>query len=531
MENRQMVTQGDESLLRTQWPEQSAEEKVGNAFKPDLTDFLFAIAAFALGYLFSRWVFFSWRGWGVAAFTTAYLLGVTAYLMKKGAFVKSGAAVYWAAVTWLTGASYALWGNAGFAGVRGLFLFCSATYYVLVASGTTLMGRTGNYLLIDGIKAVIIVPFRNILNQYVSFSALGKGARRGRVLPVILGTAVALMLALIIIPLLESADAGGFGVLMGFVRSVFRFSFVEIAIYVFFAIPVAAYLYGLVSGAAHRKGTDIIKPESAASAVAALRIVQPATINIVLGSVCALYLVFIFSQLPYFFSAFTGSKPDGWLTYSEFARRGFFELCGIAAINLTLLTISNLCSKKVRAESQILKIFNIALAILTLVLIATAFSKMALYIGVFGLTMRRLLPCIFMVFMAAVFVALIALQKWDFSIVRFSLVVGSAMIVALCLSNPDAMVVRYNTGRYLSGTLREYDMEIVRRSGVAGVLPAIEVYNSTSNEQLRGDLRRHLSMHSSIGGNSSPTLSFESHRAWRAVIEGGFIPQAPTPQR
>ena len=52
--------------------------KTENAFKPDMCDF-----AFALGYLFSRWVFLTWQGWGVAVFTTAYLISVTAYLIKK----------------------------------------------------------------------------------------------------------------------------------------------------------------------------------------------------------------------------------------------------------------------------------------------------------------------------------------------------------------------------------------------------------------------------------------------------------------
>ena len=53
------------------------DKKVENAFKPDICDFIFALVAFVLGYLFSRWVFFFWQGWGVSAFTTAYLLAAT----------------------------------------------------------------------------------------------------------------------------------------------------------------------------------------------------------------------------------------------------------------------------------------------------------------------------------------------------------------------------------------------------------------------------------------------------------------------
>jgi hypothetical protein len=166
-----------------------------------------------------------------------------------------------------------------------------------------------------------------------------------------------------------------------------------------------------------------------------------------------LYVTFILSQLPYFFSAFTGERPEGWLIYSEYARQGFFELCRIAGLNLALLAIADMMCRKKRHDSKTLKILNIVLALLTLLIIATAFSKMVLYINVYGLTMRRLLPCVFMIFMAVACMALIALQRWDFSVVRVTLVSASVIFCAFCLSNPDGMVVRYNTGRYLEGRL------------------------------------------------------------------------------
>jgi len=500
----QGTTQGDGSLV-------SSAQKPGNLFKPDAYDFAFAICAFVLGYLFSRWVFFSWQGWGVTVFTTAYLLTVAAYLIKKRIFIKNSATWFWLIVTWLTGISYALWGNAGFNWIRSMFLFCAAVYFVITASGRTIMGKTGNYLLIDGVSAVVIIPFRNLLNQYVSFSCLTKGDKRGKVLPAILGVVIALLLAAILIPMLERADSGGFGMITGFFRDIFRFSFNEFFWYALFAIPVAAYLYGLVSGSAHGKGTDVIQPESAKKAVAAIRIFHPATVYVALGAVCVIYLVFILSQLPYFFSAFTGERPDGWLVYSEYARHGFFELCSIATINLAVLTICNLTSKKQRVESVILRMFNIALAVITLVLIATAFSKMALYIGAYGLTMPRLLPCVFMAFLAIVFIVIIILQERDFSIVRFALVTGAVLFCLLCLINPDALVVRYNADRYLSGTLPRFDTEVLIRADNAGVLPAIEVFEKTRDESLRYDIARYLK--NQIGVGEGYRLSLESRLA------------------
>jgi len=506
------------------YPSLAVQHKPENAFKPDTTDFLFALIAFVIGYMFSRWVFFLWEGWGVAAFTIAYLLVTVVYLTKKGVFVNNPASWFWLAVTLATGVSYAFWDNNGFIGIRAMFLFCSAVYFVIVASGRAIIGKTGNYLLADGVNAVILVPFRNFFNQYVSFTALGKQAKRGKLLPGILGVLLAVVLLTILIPMLERADSGGFGMILDVFADVLRFIDASFVLYALFAIPVAAYLYGLISGVAHKKGTDLIKPESVEKTVAGMRFLHPTTVYIVLGAACGLYLVFLISQAPYFFSAFTGRRPEGWLIYSEYARQGFFELCGIAAINLVILTIGNVTCKKKRASSRTLKVFNIVLAVITLVLISTAVSKMALYIGAYGLTMPRLLPCAFMLFLSAVFIALIALQKWDFSIVRLALVTGSLILCVLCLSNPDALVVRYNTDRYLSGTLAEYDMEVLHRTGNAGVKPALEVYAATDDAQLKHDILWFL-MHqqSYIACRESHQASLESEQAGNALSQSGLI--------
>ena len=493
-------------------------------FTPKISDFIFALFTFALGYLFSRWVFFSWQGWGVTVFTSAYLWMATIYMIQKGVFKSNLASWFWFALTWCTGASFALWENAGFIELRALFLFCAAVYYVIIATDNAIMKKTGNYLLLDGLNAVLLVPFGNLLNQYISFSALRKRERkRGGTWPIILGILLAIFLFIILIPQLVRADSGGFSNILKFLSDIFMIDNAVIAEFLFYfviSIPIAAYIFGLVSGAVFKRRTEIIKPDKAEKAVADLRILPPVTVFIILGAVCGLYLVFILSQTPYFFSAFTGRRPDGWLIYSEYARQGFFELCGIAALNLSIITVGNIFCRKRRLESRLLKAFNTALAVITLVLIATAFSKMALYIDVYGLTMPRLLPCAFMVFLAAVFVALIVLQTRNFSIVRFALVLGCVMMCALCLSNPDALVVRYNTDRYISGTLPEYDIDILYRAGAAGVKSAIEVYKTTPDMKLRDSIMEYLrqqydrmAFDPGRRGDGEFTQTLESYRA------------------
>ncbi|MDD3654267.1 MAG: DUF4173 domain-containing protein, partial [Desulfotomaculaceae bacterium] len=114
------------------------------------------------------------------------------------------------------------------------------------------------------------------------------------------------------------------------------------------------------------------------------------------------------------------------------------------------------------------------------------------YIGAYGLSMRRLLPCIFMIFMAVVCGGVIALQKWSFSITRLALGAGVVMFCMLCIVNPDSLVARYNADRYLSGTLENFDVEILYRSGPAGVDSALRVYEQTSDPALQFKLKEYL---------------------------------------
>ena len=268
------------------------------------------------------------------------------------------------------------------------------------------------------------------------------------------------------------ADGGGFLRIANRLIEYYRWMqnrFENIIIEVILAIPTSAYIFGLAAGCAHNRGCSTFKREDIQYGAESVRILAAATVYTVLGLICLLYIVFIGSQLPYFFSAFAGQRPEGWQVYSEYARSGFFELCQIAAINLSLLTLANLFCRKLQGRNYALKILNCLLSLLTLLLIATAFSKMALYIGAYGLSIRRLLPCLFMVFLTVVFTGVIVLQKLRFSIVRFSIVAGTVMLCILCLLNPDGFVAAYNAERYLQERLKALMYESCTSPAPAGL--------------------------------------------------------------
>lgn len=464
-------------------------------FKPDRWDSYFALFAFVLGFFFARWVFFSWQGWGVTVFTLVFCGSVTLYLLKKGVRIDR-AGWFWLAVVVLIGLSFGLWSNNGLAPLHGLLLFGSALYWIISATGLLIMGKTSNYFVLDGCNALFVIPFSNFGCQYQSLAQLGtKRLARGNLSSILLGLILAFIVTVMVFPLLMQADSGGFARIVDAVLAGFRgisTEFWEVLLEAILAIPIAAYMFGLVAGSAHKRNTNLLDKNSAEQMLSVWRIIPMLTIYILLGLLCTLYIVFIGSQVPYFFSAFAGQLPEGWLAYSEYARRGFFELCSIAAINLVVLTVCNLMGQQPGQNSRSLKVFNSLLALITLILIATAFSKMALYIEAYGLTMRRLLPCVFMIFMAVICAGILALQKWSFSITRLAVVTGIVMFCLLCLSNPDSFVARYNAERYLAGTLEDFDVAILYRSGPAGVDAALMVYDQTGDKALQDELKEYL---------------------------------------
>lgn len=468
------------------------------SFEADTADAFFSVLAFALGFSFVRWVFFRWQGWSVTLFTVTYLGVVTFYLRKKGIKVQ-GESRFWLAITLLTGLSYSLWSNHGLGPWRSLMLFCCAVYWVLSTTGVLLQKKTGNFMVFDFFNGLVSIPFKNFDGCFKSWSHLARKKRPAvdQVFSIGLGIVFALVVFCLVFPLLLEADSGGFS---RATRGILQYlqaipgDLAELIFQLLIAVPTAAYIFGLVAGSARKRGGLDPGRDNLDKKLANFRLLPVATVYTLLGLVCSLYVLFIASQIPYFFSAFAGTRPEGWLVYSEYARRGFFELCAIAAINMSLLIGANLCCRVRRQENLPLKIFNILLAAITLLLIATAFSKMALYIGAYGLSVRRLLPSSFLVFLAVVCSAVIALQKRQFSIVKLAAMTGVAMLCLLCLVNPDGLVARYNANRYLSGTLADFDVSILYRGGPAGVQAARLVYNQTADPGLKEQLSQYIDL-------------------------------------
>lgn len=469
-------------------------------------DAWFALACFGLGYLFTHWLLMGWQGWGVTAFTVAYITAVLLYARAKRTAIPA-TSWFWLAALALCGLSYSLWHSASLSPLRGFMLFGLAVYWAATVFSGQLQRKTGNYLPLDAINLLFVVPFANFGTAFKGFAGFTTksedGKQKGHLIRRLLGVGLGLLICLpiiaILMPMLLEADGGNFAnITDNFFENIENsliFLFGRMwnnGLLFFLAIPVAMYLCGLVAGLGHRRHTNHFDVKKTGQLLQTVRILPSSTAITVLVGVSALYLIFVASQAPYFFSAFFGQRPNGFEVYSLYAREGFFELCRMVAINLGLLCVVNSLCRKTRAQNPALCAMNIILSLLTILLASTALSKMALYIAVYGLTPKRVLTCVAIVFFVGVCAAVIALQFKQFSIVRVSAIWGTVLVCLLCMVNIDALIVRYNANRYMNGTLREFDVSII--NGGNGADAALDVYEFTDDEELKEEIAEALNL-------------------------------------
>lgn len=438
----------------------------------DRRDRIFALIYLLLGYGFIYTFSAGYFGRNLALFTVCYVAAVLAYNLGKGKKLTTES-VFWACVVIGIGVPGAFWSIMPF--LQVLALIVAAAYWTLTASGRLLEeGKTSRWIFFDLWNAGIFVPFSNFGCQLRVLlggeragtgteeikgavpeekAGAGGGARRMRYAAGIgCGLILAIPLLMIVLPLLSSADArfeaalGGLGIYLSE-------HFLATLIRILFSLPVSAYLFGLVYGSIRGRYTDRIDCEKVRAAGEKARMLPDTAFYTALGILCLVYVLFIWLQAEYLFSAFAGIRPEGF-TYAEYARQGFFELCVISFFNLFFLLCASLFSEHRMEENKGLRILNVVLSVLTLLLIATAMSKLVMYIDVYGLTVNRILPQTFMIWMAVVYAAMILRQRKVFPMAKICIMTGAVLFVLLCVVPVEDCVQAYNIWARNLGLIR-----------------------------------------------------------------------------
>lgn len=334
-----------------------------------------------------------------------------------------------------------------------LALIFIAAYWTLAATGG-LMGKqkTSQWVICDSLNALFVIPFSNfICHVKVLFGESieresSKKSLAAKVLPIGLGICISIPILIIALPLLSSADPVFEKMMMNstfYIRENLTIYIIQIVL----SLPVTAYLFGLIYGGVYSRNTDKIKKENVRATGRDVRVVPDIALHTAVLVICAVYLIFIVIQGRYLFSAFLGIRPYEF-SYSQYARQGFFELCDIAILNLGVLFGTNLFGRTERGKNVWLRRGNVLLSVFTVLIITTAISKMMLYINAYGLTDKRILTMVFMIWMLLVFVMIIVWQFRVFPIVRISIMAGAVLFCLLCVIPVDHCIHAFNSYFY-----------------------------------------------------------------------------------
>jgi hypothetical protein len=252
-------------------------------------------------------------------------------------------------------------------------------------------------------------------------------------------------------------------------------------------LPVACYLYGLLYGNRHKRNTGTMTTDHADGRAQALRVVPGVPVCSALTALNLVYLVFFLAQASYLFSAFRDDLPTA-MTYSEYARRGFFELCAVSGINLAVTAAAYLLAK--RDKMAVFRGETAALCLFTILLIATAMSKLGMYISYYGLTRLRVYAAWFMAVLLFLFVLVLVRQFRRFNGTRIAVVGCICLFLGLCYGNADGLIAKHNIDRYQAGTLETLDVPALWElsDGAAPYLHALYLETEDSSA-LKDELR------------------------------------------
>ena len=184
----------------------------------------------------------------------------------------------------------------------------------------------------------------------------------------------------------------------------------------------------------------------------------PMTVNTVLGALCLVYSVYLFSQLAYFVGGMQGILPKEF-TMAEYARRGFFEMAWLCGINLFTIAIGIGVVRKETKVPLSTRFLCLFISLVTLFFVVTASAKMGRYIGSFGLSRLRVLTEVIMIFLA---ITTICVAVWLFAprmpymkaVLLTALVMGTLVLWV----DVDSVVAAYNVSAYQNGVLDGIDI-------------------------------------------------------------------------
>ncbi len=207
------------------------------------------------------------------------------------------------------------------------------------------------------------------------------------------------------------------------------------------SIFISIYIFGLIWSFRYKfrdESNQYFKKET----------IEPIKIITLLIIINMLYLVFTKVQISYLYAGDLELLPGG-LSYSDYARKGFFELVVITIINMVL--ISFLKAKVIGKDEKISITLNVLYTFIvgfTLNMMFSAFYKMNMYVEAFGYTRLRILVQLFIILLGIIIILELIYIWMKVSMFKPILVVSVVFYLAINFFNIDAFIARKNIEMY-----------------------------------------------------------------------------------
>ncbi|KOV77132.1 hypothetical protein ADL03_41930 [Nocardia sp. NRRL S-836] len=169
------------------------------------------------------------------------------------------------------------------------------------------------------------------------------------------------------------------------------------------------------------------------------------------GVLVVLFTGFVGTQIAVLFGGEAYVMRTAGVTFAEYARTGFWQLLWVTILTLAVIAgVARFAVKTTARDRLWLRVLLGALAVLTLVIVTSALSRMWFYQQAYGWTVLRLLVASCELWLGVVYLMVIASgitlrANW---LPRAVVGTGAAFFLAVAVANPERVVAEYNVTRF-----------------------------------------------------------------------------------
>lgn len=421
----------------------AAPQSRENWFQTSLIEKIMAILIWPISYVYSTFMCISPRKeWTITfgIFMLLFIGATEAFFFKRKRTVESF--IFLALTIVATVSSVFSLGSVWSCWMQAFFAHLFVVYWVLCRSGRLAEGESSHMFIWDGITGFFVMTFKNfhldvraIISIFKSIGKKNEDGKKKNIGGAIIGIVIGIIFLCIAVACLKNADDN----FKNLVDSVGAFLKIEVSFEFvwkcFNTVFLSMYFYGLLGGCyreteeqVQQRGRNVMK------AVAALRKIPGIVWVIMIALFSIFYIVFFGLQGSYLFDAFSMTLPTQY-TFSEYARKGFGDMCGVVFVNFAVTWLTTRTSV-FEENTGIAKAVKIASAILTVESIffaVIAMLKLLMYIEAYGFTPLRLQSAWLVVVLAYACVCILISLFTGKKTAKFWFIGSSVSLAVLCL--------------------------------------------------------------------------------------------------